>query len=106
MISEDQLDRVMKEFIARIANHAAEGDESLATVIASHLEQPVSDVVRQTFYSMGFIGISNPKLLSCDMPHNPHSYRQSRASKHCAQCGADYCDRHPLTNCVKCGNQL
>jgi len=106
MVYESDSDLILNDFVRELALRVTGGDHAAFRILTIHLKQSVDAAVSQTLYNMGFISAGNPNILVCNMPHNPHSYRQTRTSKHCTLCGADYCDDHPLSNCVKCGNQL
>ena len=53
-----------------------------------------------------FLPGSNPIIKQCDMPHNQHRFTDNGRGKHCAGCQVDYCDRHAISHCVKCGASI
>ncbi len=74
--------------------------------LEERLTASVTHALQVEFANLGFIGIGNPILLTCDMPNNTHQFKPNSKSRHCAGCGADYCQSHPLNRCVKCNHVL
>jgi len=112
MFDEDALAGLIEVFVNNLETDVLRYgfDEPTSGDIKSEVRTRVSSAVihalQVEFSNLGFIGIGNPKLLTCDMPNNGHQFKPSSKSKHCASCGADYCPSHPLANCVKCGRIL
>jgi hypothetical protein len=51
---------------------------------------------------MPYIFTGGSSRLICELTNNRHGF--SGTSKHCNNCGADFCTAHSLTHCVKCNH--
>jgi hypothetical protein len=112
MFNEASLSDLVRAFVSEVKRSALQDryGETLDAETDSEITRRVSSAVihalQVEFTNLGFISVGNPQLLMCDMPHNRHQFKPNSRSKHCASCGADYCDDHPLGNCLKCGHTL
>lgn len=95
----------LKELVIRMdGEHVPRPDTE--DIVDQRLRRAISHALQTEFAGLHFIGIGNPLLSVCDMPNNSHPFKPNAYSKHCSQCGADYCGAHSLSNCVKCNNGL
>ena len=78
------------------AGFSADRDQVIAFV-----ELELHDVSSHSTW-MFFPG-SNSTVKQCDMPHNVHQFTDKGQGKHCNYCNLDYCSRHAINFCVKCG---
>ena len=98
---QDALDEAVSQFthtVASILEDNSERNEKLHETLTNDLRV----MLRRSF--PGILAGGSSKLI-CDMPNNPHGFPSANA-KHCKHCGADFCDDHALTKCVKCNKIL
>ena len=93
------------ELAASLAKQQGFGRRERA-YLEAYLDSKVNIALEQALIKFSSRSGPKPKVLTCAMPYNPHRFRQSTQSKHCVRCKADYCDGHPLSNCVKCGASI
>jgi len=98
---EQAVNQSIEEFTQDLTDFSLEAEEN-AEGFKAELTADLRQWLRVRLPGI-FTGGSSRMI--CQMPNNRHSF-PSGNPKHCNNCGADFCTRHSLKQCVICGHNV